>query len=328
MNYTDIRESIISQFSSTNSVAYLLIGPPGGGKTDLCRDIGRALDFDKVVSFNASLRDPVDLMGTPRNNGAVTEWIPPKELHQLTTGRNLLIMEEVTDASMSMQNPLCGLIYDRRVNDMVLSDETYIIMNGNRTEDKSGAQRLSTKLANRVRIKEFDVDLEAWCTWAIDANIDLPLIQFLRFRPALLSAFDPNQRCNPTPRSWARASRIDASLRSDLFFGEVAGDVGEAAAAEYTGFRMLYEKMPDLDLIMMNPKTAPVPTDPTVQFAVAGALTYRATKDNIDRVMSYVSRLPEDFSIKFMKEATKLKPDLRSTRTFVTWAVANANVMI
>jgi DNA replication protein DnaC len=69
MKYSDIYESITAQFGTTHTgqktPAYLLLGKPGGGKSDLARAIGRDLKFDKVVEFNASLRDPVDLLGTP-----------------------------------------------------------------------------------------------------------------------------------------------------------------------------------------------------------------------------------------------------------------------
>ena len=158
MKFSDLEISIKAQFESGHKVPFMLLGAPGGGKSALARKIGKDMGFDNVVEFNASLRDPVDLLGTPNNNGETTKWIKPDDLAVLESGRNLLIIEEITDCIASMQNALCGLIYDGSVGNLHLSQDTYIIASGNRTEDKSGANRLSTKLANRMRILDFDVN--------------------------------------------------------------------------------------------------------------------------------------------------------------------------
>lgn len=328
MKYQDLKTAITSQFSRTNKITYLLLGKPGGGKSALCRDIGSTLGFDRIVEFNASLRDPVDLLGTPRNDGEVTTWKPPVEMKQLETGRNLLILEELTDANASMQNALCGLIYDRRIGEVHLSCDTYILASGNRSQDKSGANKLSTKLGNRVRIKEFDENIDDWCTWALDAGIDPVQIQFLRFKPNLLSDFDPNRSINPTPRAWERVAQTPTDLPTALYFDEVASDVGEGAASEFTAFRKIYENLPNVDALMLNPSKAEVPTDPAVLYALTGAIAHRVSKDNFDRVGEYVSKLPKDFGVMLVNDAMKLCPAIKTTKAFTAWAIANANVLL
>lgn len=328
MKYSDIKTSIEAQFKTTNRVVPYIEGKPGGGKSALASAIGKELGFDKTIQFFASLRDPVDLLGTPRNDGDVTRWIPPEELAQLRTGRNLLVLEEIGDSSTAMQNGLCGLIYDRKLNDLHLSPETYIIATGNRTQDKSGANRLVSKLLGRVRLFEFTENIDDWSEWALDAGIDVVLIQFLRFRPDLLSDFNPDRKCNPTPRTWERANLIPTDLPTDIYFANVAGDVGEGAAAEYTGFRRIYESLPNIDGILMNPSKADVPKDPAVLYALTGALAHRTSKDNFDRVAEYVDKLSPEFQVMCVSDAMKLKPEIKSTKAFVTWAVKNSNVML
>lgn len=328
MKYQDLKTVITEQFAQTNEVAYLILGKPGGGKSALCLDVGRTMGFDHVFEFNASLRDPVDLLGTPRNDTEVTQWKPPADIKRLEKGRNLLVLEELTDSNAAMQNALCGLIYDRRIGEVHLSPDTYIIASGNRTQDKSGANKLSTKLGNRVRIKEFDENIDDWCSWALDAGIDPVMIQFLRFKPNLLSDFDPNRSINPTPRAWARANKVPVKLPTDLYFDEIASDVGEGAAAEFTGFRRIYENLPNVDALLLNPAKAEVPSDPAVLYAITGAVAHRATKDNFDRVYEYVSRLPKDFGVMLINDAVKLKPEVKTTKAFVKWAVENANVLL
>lgn len=328
MKFTDIQTSIVEQFKVTNSVVPYIEGKPGGGKSALASAVGKDLGFDNVVQFFASLRDPVDLLGTPRNDEEVTRWIPPAELKRLETGRNLLIIEEMSDCNTAMQNALCGLIYDRKLNDLHLSSDTYIIATGNRTQDKSGANRVVSKLMGRVRHMEFTENIDDWCDWALNNGISVDMIQFLRFRPDLLSDFNPDRKCNPTPRTWERANKVPSELPTDLYFANVAGDVGEGAAAEYTGFKRIYESLPNIDELLMNPSKAKVPTDPAVLYALTGAIAHRTSKDNFDRVAEFVDKLAPEFQVMCVSDAMKLAPEIKTTKAFVNWAVKNSNVML
>jgi hypothetical protein len=330
MRYSQLVQCIEAQFKQSNLVNYLLLGQPGAGKSALARDIGRRLGFDRVEEFNASLRDPVDLLGTPNNHGDVTRWVKPADLAKLETGRNLLIVEEITDCNMMMQNALCRLIYDRQVGELKLSDETYVIACGNRTEDKSGANRLSTKLSNRMRIHTFEVNLDDWVEWALTSgNIDPVLIQFLRFKPKLLSDFKPDavHGINPTPRAWESINRIPKDLPNDLYFQECSGTVGEGAAAEFTAFRKIYHALISFEEIVLHPKKAKVPEELSAKYAIVGSLAHNANVGNIDRVAEYVERLPKDFGVMFWMDARKKTPELKATKPFMQWATSNANVI-
>lgn len=343
MIYSDIKTSILAQFAAPqgNRIVPTILGKPGGGKSACARDTLRAMGFvldsdvsnlDDATAFELTLSvlDPVDLMGTPNNTGPYTRWSPAEIIHRLRrgTGRRALLLEEFTDATVPMQNASCQLIYDRRMGPTLLTDELFIVATGNRTEDKSGANRMTSKLANRVRFFDFVESIDDWAGWALNEGIDPVLIQFLRFRPNLLSDFDPNRRCNPTPRSWERVSLIPTDLSTGLYFENIAGEVGEGAAATYTGFRKIYESLPDITGILLNPKSAPVPNEPQTLYALTGALAHRATKDNFDRVVEYTARLPPDFSVMCINDAQKLKPEVRNTKAFSLWAQANYKVIL
>ena len=176
MKYSNIKTSIVSQFKATNHVVPFLLGAPGGGKSACARDALRTLGFDEsnTVEFVASLRDPVDVLGTPNNTGEYTKWVPPEEFYKLRqgVGRCALLLEELSDAPVPMQNALCGVIYDRRAGQLQLSDQLFIIATGNRTEDKSGANRITSKLAGRTRRFDFTENVDDWTEWALDNEID------------------------------------------------------------------------------------------------------------------------------------------------------------
>jgi hypothetical protein len=334
MRYSNIKTSVLSQFQveGGNAVVPFILGAPGGGKSACAREVISELgiESDKIVEFTASLRDPVDVLGVPDNTGEYTRWVPPQEFYNLRrgVGRAALILEELSDAPVPMQNALCGVIYDRRAGNLMLSDELFIIATGNRTEDKSGANRITSKLANRTRRFDFQETIEDWTAWALDKDIDPVLIQFLRFRPGLLSDFDANRFANPTPRSWERVNLIPSSLDNGLFFDNCAGEVGEGAAAEYTGFKRIYESLPDIDSILLDPVGSDVPQDPATLYALTGALARKSTKDNFDRVSKYLSRLSPEFNVMCTKDAIKLQPTIKHTRSFVEWASKNAEVLM
>jgi hypothetical protein len=334
MKYSDIKTSVLANFARGNALVPFVTGKPGGGKSSLARDIVMSLGVspDRITEFNPSLRDPVDIMGLPKVDGDHASWLPPSEFFRIRDDGSdqpcALILEELSDAQIPMQNPLCRVILDRYAGELKLHPKLFIIATGNRTEDKSGANRMSTKLGNRMQTLAFDENLDDWCDWALNNNIAVEMIQFLRFRPNLLSDFDPNRAINPTPRSWAFANEVDPGLTSDLYFANIAGCVGEGAAAEYTGFKRIFEGLPNIDGILLNPSKADVPTDPAVLYALTGALAHKCSKDNFDRVTEYIGRMPADFQVMCIFDAQKLKPEIRNTKAFVQWSVKNANILL
>jgi hypothetical protein len=336
MRYNDLKFVISSQWKRQggNAVAYFVKGKPGGGKSALSRDVVRSMGgtLENTVEFNGSTRDPVDMLGTPNNNGEYTRWVPPEEFWKLRAGVGpcFLILEEMTDMAMPMQNAICRVVLDRHAGNLPLSDQLHIIASGNRTEDKSGANRLSTKLGNRLRQHTFDENLDDWVNWAQDQAIDPVLIQFIRFKPNLLSDFDPNRvdGVNPTPRSWESVSRIDTALSRDLYAAEVAGSVGSGAGSEYLSFRKVYENLVSFEDVIMSPKTVKVPKDLSALYATVGSCAHNSTPDNVDRVSDFIDRLPSEFSTMFWMDTRKKDAKIKTTKSFVKWATAHGNVIM
>jgi hypothetical protein len=334
MRFSHIKTSVLEQFKAPrgNAVVPFILGAPGGGKSACAREIVAELGIpqERVIEFTASLRDPVDVLGVPNTHGEFTRWVPPQEFYALRKGVGpaALILEELSDAPVPMQNALCGVIYDRRAGQLQLSDQLFIIATGNRTEDKSGANRITSKLANRTRRFDFMENLDDWTEWALSNDIDPVLIQFLRFRPGLLSDFVADRFANPTPRAWERVNLIPDSLDESLFFDNVAGEVGEGAAAEFTGFRRIYMGLPDVDSVLLDPKNAKVPDDPATLYALTGAIARKATKDNFSRVAEYLGRLPSEFNVMATRDAIRLQPDIKFSKSFLEWASKYSEVLM
>ena len=326
MRFSNIVESITRQFEVTNNIIFLIEGAPGGGKSAAAAEVGKRLGFDRVVQFFPSLRDPVDFLGTPAPTNDVTVWRPPQEIVQLSTGRNLLIVEELSDAPVPVQNVMCGMFHDRTVGAVTLSPDTYIIATANRSEHKSGANRLVTKLAGRVRRIAFTEDLEDWEAWAFDNNIDPVLIQYLRFS-GKLSEFDATADACPTPRNWARVSQIPTDLGAQMYFENVAGDVGEGAAAGYTAFRKIYNELPNLSRAIADPEGTEVPNKLDVAYATLGALVkYVKDEQTWDKALTYAQRFSPDMTVMFVQDAARKMPELLTTKSFIKFATDNQDV--
>jgi len=337
MKFSDVKTSIIAQFNQdradANKTVFMIMGQPGGGKSACAREALRELGFDhtNTVEFVASLRDPVDVLGTPNNNGEFTKWVPPEEFYKLRkgVGRCALLLEELSDAMVPMQNALCGVIYDRHAGPLELSDQLFIIATGNRTEDKSGANRMTTKLAGRTRRIDFTENLDEWVEHANKMNWPVELIQYHRFmQGAALVDFDANRYCNATPRTWEDVARMPTGLPSHVELDNIAGSVGAGRAAEYIGFKNLFGQLPDPLDILMDPANAIVPEKLDARYAVMGAISRAASADNFEAVCTYTDRFAPELRVVCVKDAIKRCPAIKRTRAFQSWAADNAAVLI
>lgn len=339
MRFTQIKKSIKAQFAAPkgHKVRFLILGAPGNAKTtcakEALRDLQQQLGLadDRMLFMHPSHLDTCDFMGLPELSGEHVRWVPPALLYKIRkgTGPAALILDEFTDSTMPVQNVLSGLLLEGRVGDLELTDELYVVCTGNRTEDKSGANRLSTKLGNRVRVLHMDTNIDDWVEgFAMPNALPVELIQFLRYKPALLQDFDPNRMSNPTPRSWEKVSLIPDTMDDECYMANVAGEVGEGPAAEFIGFKRIYMNLPDLDVVLKNPEKAAVPTDAQVQYAMSGALAHKANVENFGAVLAYMKRMPAEFSVLCVKDAILLDKKLRSTKVYIDWATKHAEVLL
>jgi hypothetical protein len=339
VKFSSIKESILAQFARKdgNRVVFYIVGCPGGGKSACAREIARELQKlhgipdERIVEFNPSLRDPVDILGLPSKSadGTHSEWLPPEEFWRIrrSVGPSVLILEELSDAAMEMQNPMCRVILDRCAGQMPLSDDLYIIATGNRVEDRSGASRLSTKLANRMRTLEFGTDAADWIEWAGEHGISPLLRGFIYFRPNLLSDFDPKRTVNPTPRSWEDVSRVPPpeEIGYEVFFEHIKGAVGEGAASEYTAFLRLAKDLPDWDEVEGDPEDVPIPQNLSVLYALSYGIASRLSRRNIKKLWKFVERLSPEFQTIIANEAVRLKGrEITAAAEYRAWVLKDA----
>lgn len=327
MKPTQIKESLTTAIKAKRPV--FIWGPPGVGKSQVVAQVAAENDLE-LIDVRAVLLDPVDLRGLPHINGeGKAHWATPSFLPQ--KGKGILFLDELNAAPLLVQAACYQLILDRKLGEYELPEGWSVVAAGNRETDKAVTFRMSSALANRFIHLNFDVDLEDWVEWALSADIEIEVVAFIRFRPALLHQFDPlkNEKTFPSPRTWEYTSDILKTKPLDsIEFELIAGIIGEAAAAEFMGFMKIYRDLPDPDAILVNPKGAPLPQDPATQYAICGALSRKASTNNFGRILEYGQRMPPEFSVLLVRDSVRRSPELTKTRAFIKWSTDNSEILI
>ena len=327
MNLKRARD-LLRLYMSAN-IPIFLWGPPGVGKSSLIHQEVAEQDIGEI-DFRCSTRDPVALMGIPAVEGDTARWKVPDEFPQVDRDgeRGILFLDELNVAAPSMQAAAFGLVLDRKVGEYTLPPGWRVIAAGNRQADKAAAQRMPSALANRFAHIDVDPDVDTTVQHFIDLDVDPLLLAFLRFRPALLHNMEgaADLRAFPTPRAWEQVAKVVKSpenLRGEA----VRGIVGDGAAAEFEGFVRVYQQLPSLDLVLANPNSAPVPTEPAAKYAMASGLARKVDSKSFENGMLYARRISgREFEIMFTVDAVRRDNKLSHTDTFTAWACRNQDV--
>ncbi len=325
MKPSELKNLIMSRFKSKVSRPVHIEGSPGMGKTEIAKQVSKELGVGFKV-IHAPLLQPEDygfpVIGADRKS---VSFIVDLEKFPMV-GSNcpesgILIIDDLAQADGASQKILRNLILEREIHGQKLKPEWTIITTGNRTTDRAGSIRLLSHLSNALTRIGLEISLDDWTQWALENGVKPEVVSFIRFRPALLNTFDAQSEVNATPRAWVQG--VSASLGTVepmVEFETFKGDVGEGPAAEFCGFLKICRDLPSVDAIMLDPTGVKVPKDGSTLYALCGALSHKATANNFMGLMVYVSRLPPEFALLFVKDATKLCPAILTTTEFIKWA--------
>lgn len=312
----------------------LIEGSAGLGKTQIVAQVAEELNIG-FKALHAPLMQPEDY-GLPvvyGENKDSLKFVVSKDKFPLESSEcpdeGILLVDELPQADNATQKILANLFQEREIHGQKLKKGWSIVATGNRLKDGAGANKILTHLSNRMTRVPLDLSLDDWTTWALNNEVATEVIAFIRFRPELLSNFDPKQDVNATPRSWVEgvACRLGV-IPKELEFSVFSGDIGEGPASEFLAFLKIYRNLPNPDAILLNPKKVEVPKDAATQYAICGALVSRTTEVNFGRALEYIKRLPKEFSILYVKDAQAVCPDICSTKEFIEWASTDGAALL
>lgn len=302
-----------------------LWGAPGVGKSNIVYQLGQLLNLP-IKEVRALLHDNVDFKGLPFLFDGQTKWAIPDFLPR--EGEGILFLDELNAAPALVQAACYQLVLDRRLGDYVLPDGWAVIAAGNRESDRSVVTRMPTALRNRFVHLEFQVDRTEWQQWALSNDIAFEVIAFLSLREDLLHKFDKDQNAFPTPRSWSFVSDIvKRNPPPQIEVELIAGAVGRAAATEFAAFLNTSRDFPDIEDILRNPRSEKIPAKADGQYAVACALSRRATDVNFANVCAYLDRMPREFSVLCVTQAARTTPSIQKTGAYTRWIHDHHNIL-
>lgn len=276
INYVDK----LKQYRSAN-VPLLIFGGPGIGKSEICK---AAAEGDEVKDVRLSMLEPVDMRGMPvinrKGDGTEfsVEWAKPDFLP--TSGRGIVLFDELNTADPSVQNAALQFILDRRCGPHKLGDGWWIVACGNKSSHKAHVNPLSAPLRNRFVILEMQPDFNQWRNWAMNNYIHENVLGFMSSTSGQHLYSDPQDEYGnfPTPRGWTMVSRL---LKCNISEREaIEGAIGKGAANWFMQYCNEIKVMPNIDDLLEGKTTyQDGPNKLSVTYAVVSNILYRALRN-------------------------------------------------
>lgn len=362
MKVNDIIKAIVCAYEPRQPL--MIWGPPGVGKSSAAKKSALVLaamlaagslpgvkmnksaaakQSFQLIDLRLPLLEPVDLRGLPYVKDGVAYWSRPVFLP--TDGYGIIFLDELVQAGPAMQAAASQLVLDRMIGEYHLPPGWMVIAAGNRASDRAAVNAMPTHIANRFVHLQTEVNVEAWVAWALEAKLDIRVIAFIKWRGAkMLHDFDPQAKvlAFPSPRSWEFVSKLlgqFSNIADPLLAEMVRGAVGDAHVAEFLAFCKMYQKLPSIDAIFLNPKKVEIPTEVSVLWAVVTSISTRVNVDNVDKVVTYFNRITDEagrpeFSVAAMKEIVMRDEErapnqkISKTRSFIEWASKHNEVIV
>lgn len=306
----------------------MLWGPPGVGKSQAIRQIGKKISEGTGKKVNITdvrllLFNPIDLRGIPTSNADKTlaVWLRP-QIFQMDPSDdviNILFLDEISAAPQSVQASAYQITLDRTVGEHRLPDNCIVVAAGNRVTDKSVAFKMPKALANRLMHIEVEGNFDSWKEWAIKSGVNDRVIGFLSFKPNYLMGFDAasDDLAFPTPRAWEMVSNLLNDISNDIeqMYSMIAGIVGTGVAVEFRTWAKVYKDLPRIeDIFDGKPCSLPKTTDSLYALTSSMVAYAREHKDDMTRIANsirYGDRMPPDFSTVLLKDYMYIDEEYR-----------------
>ena len=310
----------------------LLVGPPGGGKTDSIKQVCADLKYNLVISHPV-LDDRVDYKGLPAIINDQAHFLPfgnlEKMLPQNCKKPLVWFFDDSGQAPLDVQAAMMQLIHGRELNGQKISPLVTFVSATNRKKDKAGVSGMIRPLLDRfIAVLELEFNLDDWIAWMMKQKYDPMIAGYSRWKPDMIINAEPSGEMEkiPTPRSLAGVGRL---LKLGLNDVEIlAGAVGRAWAIEFNTFRNIITELPDKEEIFKSPKTAPVPKKNDVLYALMANLAFYTQEKNVNALMTYLARVSVEFSVVCFKDCAARLPNIMKNKRFSKWCDENEEVFL
>jgi len=312
---------------------FMVVGRVGIGKTSISK-LAATQAGCQVIVETPHLKEPTDYHGYPfAVSNTKADFLPIGTLHTIlnATHRLHVVFDELDKAATETMNAVAQLILQREVNGRPVPDCVTFSATGNLRIDRSGSNVMPTHLVDRFAcIFELEQDIDQWSQWALQQGYPLEFIAFNRFRPEFLLDGQKTDLARdliktPTPRTLATFGEL---LKRNAPTEVLSACAGLPYTLEYQGFLKLYQSLPDIDGIFLNPQGSPVPKDPASLYALSSALAKKVTPASMQAMVTYLERMPIPYQIATMINTIHTKPECTHTAAYTQWAIKNSEVIL
>lgn len=312
----------------------LVVGKPGAGKSSIIEASSLTAKADCFI-VHPVVDDPTDYKGMPtvtklgKDGKPEADFIPFGNLARMINAKKLTVVfiDDLGQASELVQAALMQLLLARQINGHMISPNVVFVAASNRRSDRAGVKGILEVVKSRfATIVELQTSPKDWRKWARDeGNIEPEVIEFIGFRPEALDDFKPtgDMTNSPSPRMWEFVNQHLTKVKyssQGLLLAAIAGAVGKGYAQEFVGFRRVWKDLAKLDLILTNPETAPIATEPSARWATMTALPHRVEKESIGRYLTYMDRLINEnqgsFAAVSLKTLMRVNPKMINTNAY------------
>ena len=237
----------------------LIRGRHGIGKSTIVYQIAEQRGLP-VVERRASQMTEGDLLGLPKVEGNVTQWLAPEWLHDACNNAVVLFLDEVDRATMEVRQGIFELCDSRKIAGYSLHPDTVIfacVNGGGDHGDQYQVGEMDPAELDRYTVFDVKPTVEDWLSWA-DGNVSQVIWDFINDNHNHLEHnddYEPN-KVYPSRRSWERLSRtigdqdVKALANSGILYHLTTGFVGFEAGVALVDYVKNYNKIVTVEEIL------------------------------------------------------------------------------
>jgi len=319
----------------------IIVGKPGVGKTAIVEQAAVKYEAE-LIKMHPALDEPTDVKGIPwffedAKGKKRAAFVPIGQFERVMTakGKTILFLDDFLQAVDAVQKGHMQTLHGREIAGHRIPDCVRMVIATNDRSHRAGAGGALEPIKSRTTIVELVEDLDEWARYwlfeqqtldGVKVSMDLlaETVAFLKARPELFCDFNPNVdlKNSPNPRTWVKSIKwLTRPVDDVVQLAAQTGVLGEGPAGERLAFRETYRQMPTIDAILLNPDAVEIPEQPSILFAICGALAGKANEKNFERVARFADRMREeargDMASMMIRTATRRDPSLQQTPAFV-----------
>jgi len=212
--------------------------------------ISSELNASLNVKYMATMMvEQISGLPAPKNDGYI--WTKPEIID--VKGDNdicILFIDDAHLCSKTIQSYLFQLLTYKSIHNHKLPENVAIVLAGNRSIDRSGAQPIMAPIVNRMYFIEVTADAKDWIeNFAIPMNLRSDIVSFIDFYPELLQSEPLENEPWASPRSWTflndSLNQIEESnepITNQNLLIIATGHIGSTYATKFCEYKIIFSK--------------------------------------------------------------------------------------